>query len=513
MNIHHYDIAILGGGMGGCAAALAACDAGLRVVLTEETDWVGGQMTSQGVSALDEHANIETFGGTRLYTALRDGIRAHYMREYGAPPIMNHSVLGPNRPLNPGNGWVSRLCFEPRVGLAVLMSLLQPHLDTGRLTLLHNTVPTAADVRDGQVLIVTVRTAQGDEIGLEAACFLDATELGDLLPLTGTAYVTGAESQAQTGEPRAPLTARPGEIQAFTACFAVEYCPGEHHVIPQPDGYAHFRDSQPFTLAPVGRDGQPVVYEMFAVSEQGNLPFWSYRRIYDGALLGGHDIALINWGSIDYYGASLIDVSPAEKARALDEARRLSLSFLHWLQTECPRDDGGGLGYPELRLRPDVMGTTDGLSKAPYIRESRRIVPLRQIVEQDIAAEFNPGSTARHMPDSVGLGWYAMDVHACVGSPTTSLYAPTKPFQIPLGALIPRETRNLIAACKNIGTTHLTNGAYRLHPTEWNIGESAGALAACCVELRVTPHQVAGDPALLEEFQRRLTERGIPLAW
>src|SRR3954454_6511852 len=72
------DLLVAGGGMGGCAAALAACRAGRTVILTEETDWLGGQMTSQGVSALDEHRSIETFGGTRSYFELRRLIRDEY---------------------------------------------------------------------------------------------------------------------------------------------------------------------------------------------------------------------------------------------------------------------------------------------------------------------------------------------------------------------------------------------------------------------------------------------------
>ena len=71
------DIAIIGGGVGGCAAALAACRAGRRVVLTEETDWIGGQLTSQAVPP-DEHPWIEEFGCTRAYRQFRDGVRARY---------------------------------------------------------------------------------------------------------------------------------------------------------------------------------------------------------------------------------------------------------------------------------------------------------------------------------------------------------------------------------------------------------------------------------------------------
>src|SRR5436190_13294427 len=100
------DVLIAGGGTGGVAAALAAARSGRRVVLLEETDWLGGQLTSQGVSALDEHEHIESCGGTASYYALRNAIRAHYGES------------------NPGNCWVTRLAFEPRVALAIIERML-----------------------------------------------------------------------------------------------------------------------------------------------------------------------------------------------------------------------------------------------------------------------------------------------------------------------------------------------------------------------------------------------------
>lgn len=520
--IYDVDVAVIGGSLGGVAAALAACEAGRSVVLTEMVDWLGGQMTSQGVSALDEHEHIETYGGTRSYMALREAIRAHYRARYGVPTMPD------GRPLNPGDGWVSRLCFEPRIGLAALQAMLAPHIASGRLAILLNSTPQSAVMRDDRVVEVRLQTVASDasaraamvaelaEATIRARFFLDATELGDLLPLTGTEYVTGAESRADTGEPDAPPEARPGEVQSFTYCFAVEYCPGERHVIEKPPGYEYMRDAQPYTLVLRKQDGSPRPFKMFAPGVTG-LPFWTYRRLLSQALLDPHgehglrDLALINWNSNDYHWRSIIDVSPADRAAALDEAKRLSLGFLYWLQTECPRDEGG-FGYPELKLRPEVMGTPDGLSKFPYIRESRRIVALTRIVEQDILAALRPDAKQAAWPDSVGVGWYPMDLHPAVGNPR-SMFEPTLPFQIPLGALIPRRTENLIAACKNIGVTHLTNGAYRLHPVEWNIGESAGALAAFCCEASLVPRAVRDDATSLARFQDRLRARGVPLDW
>lgn len=516
MTQHHVDIAIIGAGMGGVAAALAACDAGKSVMLTEPTAWIGGQITSQGVSALDEHQHIEHYGGTRSYVALREGIRAYYRARYGVDAMPNGA------PLNPGDGWVSRLCFEPRAGLQVLQDLLAPHVASGRLSILLEREPVAAQVKDGRVISVEMqrkgseRSDPYEHCEIHAQYFLDATELGDLLPLTRTAYVTGAESRLDTHEADALPQPESRMIQGFTFCFAVEYCEGETHVIEKPRDYERMRDEQPYTLTLKSKDGSPRPFKMFAAGEVG-LPFWTYRRLLSRDLLdpqgthGLRDLTLINWNSNDYHARSIIDVSDAERDDILDEAKHLSLGFLYWLQTECPRDDGG-FGYPELKLRPDVMGTGDGLSMAPYIRESRRIIALKRIVAQEILAASRPNAKQAAFGDSVGVGWYPMDLHPAVGN-MKSMFEPTLPFQIPLGALIPIKTKNLIAANKNIGTTHLSNGSYRLHPVEWNIGESAGTLAALCCECGKSPREMRELPAHFAQLQDRLRARGVPLNW
>ena len=120
--------------------------------------------------------------------------------------------------------------------------------------------------------------------------------------------------------------------------------------------------------------------------------------------------------------------------------------------------------------------------------------------------------TAEPFADSVGIGYYRIDLHPSTGQ-RNYIDIESLPFQIPLGALIPVGTENLLAACKNIGTTHITNGCYRVHPAEWNIGESAGACAAWCLDHGMTPQALHGDVAALAAFQQALVERGIPLAW
>jgi hypothetical protein len=195
----------------------------------------------------------------------------------------------------------------------------------------------------------------------------------------------------------------------------------------------------------------------------------------------------------------------------LKEAKQLSLSFLYWLQTEAPTAKGT-LGYKGLRLRKDVMGTEDGLAKAIYVRESRRIKAEFTVLEQHVATDCRKSEKSVQFDDSVGIGLYRIDLHPSTGG-RNYIDIGCLPFQIPLGALIPIRMENMLPACKNIGTTHITNGCYRLHPVEWNIGEAAGALAAFCINKKYTPREVYRTTAKRDDFQTNLKKHGIHLSW
>jgi hypothetical protein len=215
---------------------------------------------------------------------------------------------------------------------------------------------------------------------------------------------------------------------------------------------------------------------------------------------------------IDYFEKPIIDVSEDELQQRLAEAESLSYSMLYYLQTDCPRADGKGTGYPGLRLRGDITGTEHGLAMAPYVRESRRIKALTTITEQDLSLTIRGSKGAVHYPDSVGVGMYRIDLHPSTGG-DNYIDVACCPFEIPLGALIPVERPNLIAGSKNIGTTHITNGCYRLHPVEWNIGEAAGLLAAFCLERDLSPHDVQGKSEAFGEFKDMIVKEGIETEW
>ena len=527
MNTLAFDVVVAGGGTGGVAAALAAADAGCRVLLLSSQTWLGGQLTSQGIPP-DEHRWIELLGCTQSYRTFRNALRATYRETM---PLSPHAASDPF--LNPGNAWVSRLAYLPRIGAQVIDAMLAPHVASGKVQVARGATVLSVLREGARVTGLRYRHA-GAEHEVRAAFVLDATETGDLLPMSGTAYVTGAESREQTGEPHALEHADPTAMQAITVPFAIEYRPGEDHTIPRPATYDDWVSYAPdFWKGPLFsfRQINPMTMEQVTATlfhdsqHKRQFPYktgrslreatvlWSYRRIHDGAQFtdGTGDVSMVVWIQNDYWRGSIVDVPDDLRDARIAAAREQSLCLLHWLQTEAPRPDGGK-GWPGLKLRTDIFDTTDGLAPEPYIREGRRIKALFTVTEQHIAQHARPDGRAERFPDSVGIGMYRIDLHPDTAG-HTYVDLTTCPFQIPLGALVPLQTDGFLPAAKNIGTTHITNGAYRLHPVEWNIGEAAGALAAFCIARDIQPRAVHASADLLAEFQHCLQSRGVELEW
>lgn len=525
--MNRFDLLVIGGGLGGVAAALAALRNGQRVLLSEEYDWVGGQMTSQAVPP-DEHPWIEQFGCTRSYRRLREDVRDFYRRHYPLTPEAAQRVA-----LNPGNGFVSTLCHEPKVSLAVLQSYLAPYLASRRLTLARGYRPVKVQLEQQRIRSVTLQSRDGSRHWEVAAPFvIDATELGDLLPLSGAPFRTGAEARSEFDEPHAPEHADPNDVQGLSWCFVVDYDPHGEHVIETPKQWERWRDydpcltppwgslmlswsaTHPITLEPVVRTFDPISPQ----PERGPMDLWTFRRIADRKNFRegfyDSDIVLVNWPQIDYLEGNLIGADEPTRERILEEARQQSLSMLYWMQTEAPRPDGGR-GWPGLRLRGDLTEGPCGLAMAPYIRESRRLVGLTAVTENHVGEEARRAlgsSRAAHFEDSVGVGAYRIDLH-----PSTAhrnyLDVGCLPFQIPLGALVGEAIENLFAGAKNLSTTHITNGCYRLHPVEWNVGEASALLAVFCQKEGKSAVEVHRCRTTLQAFQAFLRHQGLELEW
>ena len=412
-----FDIVIVGASFAGVSAALSAARYGKRIALVDSKGNVGGQASAQGLTRWDESERVtspNTYGSSKSYQVLKDDIRGWY-RTYTTVGPRGHAD-----DFNPGFSGVGHpFSADCNVTETVLRQLLEDV--QGSVTLMLDAPLRSANVVGGT--IHSLETANGETIA--GTIFVDATDLGDMLPMCGVSWVIGAEGIGDTEEPHAEPQANPGHIQPITVSIAVEHRPeGEQHIIVRPANYSQtLIDAQAFH---VYNERNGMIGGVLSSAHSAN-PGWetlfNYRQYIDHANFSdanyATDRSVINVGCNDYQAAVIPTGDPVQDAAVVEAARAVSIAYLYWLQTEAPRDDGNGQGYPNLMVRQDIFGRADGTAPQAYIRESRRISkPTVRMLEQHIAVSNSdaPGVRApMNFSDSCGICMYGIDVHQVYG--------------------------------------------------------------------------------------------------
>ncbi len=444
------DVLVVGGGCSGVMAALQAASMGAKVLLAEESPWFGGMVTAAGVSCLD--GNEGALGGGLFGT-----FRAAMEKHYGGPGKVR-------------TGWVSNTCFEPQVAARWLAT----QVANSTVFVLKGARLISVLREEERVVGATFKAAQG-AVEVRAKVTVEATEYGDVLDLGGVPFRLGRESRLQTGEAHAPLE-RDDEIQDLTMVATLAKSEdGEAKRVPLPKGFdtARFRSST-------------AVHAPNLDPEHLNHKLHSWAGFLNYGRLPGGDF-MLNWPfHCNDYPAQGLFGSAEERAAAMVAAKERTLAYVHYMQTE--------LGHPEWGLAEDVYPTDDHLPLIPYVRESRRVVPVRWLGEGDVVPEDGMERNAVH-PDGVAVGDYYLDHHHAKdhrpkGERLGENYPSNAPFQVPYSCMVPREVDGLIAAEKSIGSTHIVNGCTRLQPVVMLIGQAAGAAAALAVQAECEPRDV-----------------------
>lgn len=435
------DVLVAGGGTSGTAAAIQAARMGAVTVVVEEYGWLGGMLTSAGVSAVDGNYNLQ--GG--IWREFKDSLTAFY----GADTLLR-------------TGWVSNVMFEPSVGKRIFthMAEAEPMLDV-----LYNAVVTGVSkYRRGWKVEVKVKAKAEVEyktVVYRTKVLIDATELGDISAMCGVPYDVGMDSRDVTGETIAPAQAN--DIIQDLTYVAVLKDYGHDVSIGMPEGY----DPTLYQCCCInsgcaGPDGKNRLWPCESMMGYGRLPNNKY---------------MINWPmqGNDYY-LNLIEMCREERALALKAAKNHTLGFLYFMQHE--------LGLNTLGLADNEYPTPDRLPFIPYHRESRRIHGKVRFTINHITHPFDqPEKLYR---TAVAVGDYPVDHHHGRYTGPDTLpdlhFYPIPSYGLPLGVMIPVEVKDLIVAEKSISVTNIVNGTTRLQPVVLQIGQAAGVLAALAVK-------------------------------
>jgi hypothetical protein len=393
--------------------------------MTEITDWVGGQISSQGTSALDERTTQrQKQFFPKGYLEFSDRIQEFY-----------------NRP-NPGDCWVSSFCFLPRDGHTILLEMLEDAAKQGKGTL-HwypatvikdlteaagqiekaiaiqhqpapgapplNTEPLSQTLEDAyqyenssrftkQVIQFLPKQAAVNRAGKTQWYVVDATETGELLALANVPYRVGIDPRSYLEPSSASETPMPYCTQGYTYTFAMEQT-----AEPQPQTAPSFY----FQYEPYYSYEKPIFANVDLL--------FTYRRIWrpkgQTTIDTGFgnisfiapqpgDISMQNWTwGNDYRPGTATDnliltpeqlqetgqLAPGQwrgglRVESLRRAEESSLGFYYWLVAGTTDSQlGAGIKQPSPNHRLNAgldspMGTMHGLSKYPYMREVRRLI-------------------------------------------------------------------------------------------------------------------------------------------
>ena len=425
----NFDIIIVGGGTSGIASAIQSSRLGSKTLLIEESNWLGGMMTSAGVSAMD--GNYKMPSG--FLKEFRDSLVSHY----GHLDSLK-------------TGWVSNLMFEPSIGNRILKEIAASEKN---LTILYNTTIDKV-VKDKKFTLKTKENA----VTYKSKILIDATELGDLIPKLNLPYFIGMDSSKRFKEDIAPEFSN-DIVQDLTYVIILKDF-GKPMTINQPKNY----NKNEFICS----------YDSGECNEQDK-KLWSKEKLISYGQLPNKKY-MINWpiNGNDFYVNS-IEMNDEQRFINYEKAKEKSLRFLYFIQTE--------MGFSNLSLDYDQYPSKDGLPLIPYHRESRRSIGKVTLTLNDIKSPYTQQNSLYRT--GIAVGDYPVDHHHGAYSNYSNLpkldFYPVPSYSVPIGSLVPENIDNFIVIEKSISVSNLVNGTSRLQPVVMQIGQASGVLASLAI--------------------------------
>ncbi len=500
------DILIVGGGASGITAGLQAARLGVKVMIVEETPWLGGMLTSAGVGAIDGNNNLPS----GLWGEFRQKLREYYG---GAKNIET--------------GWVSNTLFEPHIGDSIWKAMAVK--EARNLTIQYGYYPVLANKSGKRIHSVRFsksgvapNTQDSSALEVVARVVIDATELGDVIALAELPFDVGMESRTKTKEECAPQKGN-SIIQDLTWVavlkdYRLQLGENADRRIPKPANYdpKEFDGCCKESCYSIPEDSAAKLVDAQKMLDYGRLPTLAFTRFGKGAKY------MLNWPrkGNDYY-FNPIGKSREERAKGYEAAKQVTMRFIYHLQTT--------LGFKYLGLPDDEFPSPDSLALIPYFREARRVEGISRMTINDVMKPYS----SNVYRTAIAVGDYPVDHHHAKYPNQKELpsidFPPVPSFSIPLGSLIPKDegrnvkaekkkemkaprnndelaqdqTTNLIAAEKCISVSNIINGSTRLQPCVMLIGQAAGTLAALSVKDSLAPKNVS-----VQAVQQTLLDAG-----
>ena len=451
-----YDVIVVGGGAGGTSAAIQSARNGAKTLLIEETDWLGGMLTSAGVSAVDGNYKLPS----GFWGEFKDSLVSHY----GSLEALK-------------TGWVSNTLFEPRVGNQILKSIAK---NENNLKILFSTEVnsvTKLDFYKTENYNFNVKSSKGNFL---SKVLIDATELGDVLPMIDEDYDLGMDSREMYGEDIAPEKNN-DIIQDLTFVMILKNYK-KSVKIEKPKNY----DPSEFYCSTASIN-----------CPESDKALWTPKQMMNYGELPNGKI-MINWPIYgnDYY-SNLIEMNYDERNEVFKNAKEKSLRYLYYIQDE--------LGYDNYSLSDEEFDTDDNFPPIPYYREARRIKGKVTFSLDYIKKPFDQIHPLYRT--GILVGDYPVDHHHDAHPDRYNLpqlaFYPIPSYSLPIGSIISKKNPNFLVAEKSISVSNLVNGTTRLQPVVLQIGQIAGLIASESVKNNINTHQID-----VRNIQKKFLDKG-----
>ena len=437
---NEYDVIIVGGGAGGTSAAIQSARNGAKTLLIEKTNWLGGMLTSAGVSAIDGNYNLPS----GFWGEFKDSLVSHY---------------GDLESLK--TGWVSNVLFEPKVGNEILKSIAKN--EKNLKILFSSSVSSVFQPKDDYYNFI-VNSSKGH---FSSKVLIDATELGDILPMINEDYDIGMDNIEMYDEDIAPKL-KNDIIQDLTYVMVLKNY-NKNVKIEKPKNY----DPSEFYCSTSSincTESDKALWAPNQMMNYGKLP---------------NDKIMINWPIYgnDYY-SNLLEMNHDQREEVFKKAKEKSLKFLYYIQDE--------LGFYNYSLSDEEYNTEDKFPLIPYYREARRI---KGIVTFSLNYIKNPYDQKYPLyRTGILVGDYPVDHHHDAHPDKKSLpqlaFYPIPSYSLPLGSIISKKTSNFLVAEKSISVSNLVNGTTRLQPVVLQVGQIAGLIASESIKNNISTNEI-----------------------
>jgi len=444
------DVLVIGGTTSGTSAGISSAREGVKTLIVEETPWLGGMLTTQGVGACDGNHNLPS----GIWNEFRERLRTRYG---GAGGLWT--------------GWVSNTLFEPHVGDSIFKAMAAAEENLNVLYGYHLTnVIKEGNTVKGAIFM----NGNSEELVVKAKITIDATDIGESLKLADADYRLGMDSGKETGEKSAPDAANDIVQDLTWVAILKDYGEGTDKTIQKPKDYnpENFKGCCDETVDKIKIDCQRML-------DYGKMPNNKYMLNWPKS---GNDVYL-----------NVVELTREEREKELQKAKDFTMQFIYYIQNE--------LGFKHLGLADDEFDTPDLLAYKPYHREGRRVKGVSFLTFNHVENPY--GQKELLYRTGISVGDYPVDHHHGKNPDAPQIgFDPVPSFNIPLGSLIPEKVDGLIVSDKAISVSNLINGSTRLQPVVLLTGQAAGKLAAAAVKEGKQPREVSireVQSALLKE--------------